>query len=223
MAGSYIVKNNEWTINYLRNYANYETKLPKGDHGTDNGALHAYIVEVLFPDHPVEISNCWAVYNQSRTHADLFTFEACIQTLLGVNPDLGRIRIFKKGTGWCRDSWMTNSLWNSTIDFMIHGWKLRRNVNYTENELPMTIQERNRGRWYNPFAGPFDLTKCTPGNDTWNYDPNLQTTVERIREKLDRFYKAVERDKINRLARMISYFQERTEKQQKQKTSPKRQ
>ena len=59
--------------------------------------FQAYIVEVLFPNRPVEIANCWMVYNQSRNHNDLFTFEACIQTLLGIDEDIsGRIKIFKK-------------------------------------------------------------------------------------------------------------------------------
>ncbi|PAV87154.1 hypothetical protein WR25_10660 [Diploscapter pachys] len=211
-AGSYIAKNTNWTIKYLRDYANYETKLPRGDHGKDNGGLHAYIAEVLFPKRPIEIASCWMVYNQSRNHNDLFTFEACIQTLLGIDEDIsGRIKIFKKGTGWCRDSWLTNSLWNSTTDFMIHGWKNSRMINYTEKELPLTIRERDRGRWYNPYAGPLDLSKCTPGNDTWNFDPNIQTTVERIREKLDKYYAQFEMDKINRLSRLSWYFQKKTE------------
>lgn len=47
-------------------------------------------------------------------------------------------------------------------------------------------------------------------NDTWNYDPNLLTTVERIHEKLDKFYAAVEKDKINRLSRMNLYFQKKS-------------
>ncbi|PAV82694.1 hypothetical protein WR25_25674 isoform B [Diploscapter pachys] len=43
MMGSYIVKNSDWSINFLRNFANYQYRLPIGkglQHGTDNGGIH---------------------------------------------------------------------------------------------------------------------------------------------------------------------------------------
>ncbi|RCN39475.1 hypothetical protein ANCCAN_14582 [Ancylostoma caninum] len=39
-AGSYIVKNTQWTQKFLKGFADYEFRLPKNYHGTDNGALH---------------------------------------------------------------------------------------------------------------------------------------------------------------------------------------
>ncbi|KAK6050440.1 hypothetical protein COOONC_12055 [Cooperia oncophora] len=43
MSGSYLAKNTDWTRNFLRGFANYEFRLPKSFHGTDNGAIHVNI------------------------------------------------------------------------------------------------------------------------------------------------------------------------------------
>ncbi|CAL2040303.1 unnamed protein product [Caenorhabditis brenneri] len=40
MAGSYIVKNTEYSLDFLSEFANFENNLPKGAHGSDNGAIH---------------------------------------------------------------------------------------------------------------------------------------------------------------------------------------
>ncbi|KHJ75284.1 hypothetical protein OESDEN_25100 [Oesophagostomum dentatum] len=44
-AGAYLAKNTEWTVEFLNGFANYENRLPKSFHGTDNGGLH---VSALF-------------------------------------------------------------------------------------------------------------------------------------------------------------------------------
>lgn len=39
-SGSYLVRNSEFSINFLHYWANYEDKLPWSWHGSDNGAIH---------------------------------------------------------------------------------------------------------------------------------------------------------------------------------------
>ncbi|CAG9538813.1 unnamed protein product [Cercopithifilaria johnstoni] len=43
MAGSYLVKNTKFVINFLRIWANYNYRLPNSFHGSDNAAVHACV------------------------------------------------------------------------------------------------------------------------------------------------------------------------------------
>ncbi|VDM75234.1 unnamed protein product, partial [Strongylus vulgaris] len=133
-AGSYIVKNTEWTQKFLKDFADYEYRLPKYYHGTDNGALH--------------------------------------------------------GTAWVRDNWMTNTKWSPERDFMLHNWKVTQ------------LHGASKGEWFVPFKGHLQLDLCTAGNTTWNYDPNLIETPERIEVKLQTLYDRIDRERIKSLARM---------------------
>ncbi|PAV80437.1 hypothetical protein WR25_23602 [Diploscapter pachys] len=71
-------------------------------------------------------------------YEDLFVFIACIRTMLGTVTDFGHIRVMKKGEGWVRDNWITNDLWNETRDFMIHGWKNKQLIKYSDTDLPIS-------------------------------------------------------------------------------------
>ncbi|PAV82693.1 hypothetical protein WR25_25674 isoform A [Diploscapter pachys] len=209
MMGSYIVKNSDWSINFLRNFANYQYRLPIGkglQHGTDNGGIHAYIAEILYEKtRHIELTNCKKIYNQSRSWTDLFVFESCIRDMMGVNTDFGHILIFKKGEGWARDNWLTNNMINLNRDFMIHAWKDKQLTKYGK-DLPLKIGYKHRARWFNPLVGRIDLAKCNPKNTSWNYNPNLITTKEVIDAELERMYAAIEMEKIDRLSKMMEFI-----------------
>uniref|UniRef100_A0A158P8A6 Plasmid encoded RepA protein n=1 Tax=Angiostrongylus cantonensis TaxID=6313 RepID=A0A158P8A6_ANGCA len=121
--GSYLVKSTPFSRSFLRNFADYESKLPNSFHGSDNGAIHAYILETLAADYRPEAKMCYSIWNRSNSYSDLFLFEACIRAVLGSQRIFDKVRILRKGTGWVRDIWITRSKWNSERDFMLHGMK----------------------------------------------------------------------------------------------------
>ncbi|KAL6742960.1 hypothetical protein Aduo_016049 [Ancylostoma duodenale] len=136
MAGAYLAKNTNWTEHFLDGFANYEFRLPKSFHGTDNGALHAYLAEVILGRNHTGLGSCLNIYGRSRDFDDLFMYEACIRKLLGNSTRFGPIKILKKGTAWARDNWITNSLWSPERDFMMHNWKLTQMITYKHTPLP---------------------------------------------------------------------------------------
>ncbi|RCN28268.1 hypothetical protein ANCCAN_25990, partial [Ancylostoma caninum] len=206
-AGSYIVKNTQWTQKFLKGFADYEFRLPKNYHGTDNGALHAFLGEVLFSqDRKSELAFCLHIYYNLKSYDDLFTFEACIRHMLGMHSKMGKIRIFKKGTAWVRDNWMTNTKWSPDRDFMMHNWKITQLRRYTERDLPLMLHGPSKGEWFVPFRGHLHLDLCVPGNTTWSYDPNLIESSKKIEAKLQGLYDIIERDRIKSLARMVNFL-----------------
>ncbi|KAK6059908.1 hypothetical protein COOONC_02438 [Cooperia oncophora] len=100
MAGSYLAKNTNWTRNFLREsvqdfagFANYEFRLPNSHHGTDNGAIHAYLAEVILPNTGVDFMICLEIYKNSKGFQDLFLYEACMRDLLERAISFDRIKI----------------------------------------------------------------------------------------------------------------------------------
>ncbi|CAJ0597341.1 unnamed protein product [Cylicocyclus nassatus] len=135
MAGSYLAKNTTWSKDFLLNFAKYEERLPNSFHGTDNGALHAYVAEVILGRNNTNLIWCLSFYNKSKNFGDLFQYEACIRIIL--NDEIyGRIKILPKGTAWARDNWLTNSLWSLERDFILHGWKEDQLREYYTTPVP---------------------------------------------------------------------------------------
>ncbi|CAJ0597322.1 unnamed protein product [Cylicocyclus nassatus] len=198
--GSYLVKNTSWSRDFLLNFAKYEERLPKSFHGTDNGAIHAYIAEIILGKNDVNLARCMQMYNSSKNWDDLFLYEACIRNILGNNTTLGKMKILPKGVAWARDNWITNSLWSLERDFIIHGWK--------ENQLstywftPVKIVSKLDDRWYNPLAGAIELSLCTQGNTSWQYDKNLLVSKNVIDRRLLDLAKEVEKKKALMLSKL---------------------
>ncbi|CAP36295.2 Protein CBG18974 [Caenorhabditis briggsae] len=189
MAGSYIARNTQYAIDLLNEFADYEFKLPRSFHGTDNGALHIFLAERLFPHAQIETNICKKVYNKSNSFQDLFTYEACVRAIFGAGTDFGKVRIMRKGTGWARDGWLTSMLWHPDIDFMFHGWKTNQ-LRQTP-EVGVRPNQMGRSEWYNPLGGPIYLERCSPQNKTWSYDPRLHGNKEDILSSLRKFEEEV--------------------------------
>ncbi|WKY15014.1 hypothetical protein Q1695_000492 [Nippostrongylus brasiliensis] len=206
-AGSYIVRNSSWSLRFLKGFADYEYRLPLKFHGTDNGALHAYLAEVMFAkDRKNELAFCFRIYYNARSYDDLFTFEACVRQMFGLFTRFGNIEIYKKGTAWVRDNWMSNSKWSPERDFMIHNWKSIQLRKYKTSDLPLSLHGPSKGEWFVPFDGHIHLNLCTSGNTTWNYDKNLITSQRDIDMKFDELYDRIDKERIKSLARMTDFL-----------------
>ncbi|EPB77489.1 hypothetical protein ANCCEY_03398 [Ancylostoma ceylanicum] len=94
--GSYIVKNTQFSRSFLLNFANFETHLPDSFHGSDNGAIHAYLLETLMPESRREAHVCYSIWHQSTGFDDLFLYEACIRSILGSQRNFEKVRIVRK-------------------------------------------------------------------------------------------------------------------------------
>ncbi|KAK5973750.1 hypothetical protein GCK32_006315 [Trichostrongylus colubriformis] len=206
-AGSYIVRNTAWSQNFLKGFADYEYRLPAQYHGTDNGALHALCAKVMFgKERKSELSFCLHIYYNLKSFEDLFTFEACVRAMIGLHQNMGNIKIYRKGTAWVRDNWMTNSKWSPERDFMLHNWKITQLRRYNKKDVPLSLHGTSKGEWFLPFRGRIELHLCVPGNTTWNYDPNLITTKEKIEMKLATLHDRIDKDRIRSLARIALFL-----------------
>ncbi|CAJ0590789.1 unnamed protein product [Cylicocyclus nassatus] len=202
VAGSYIVKNSTWSINFLYRFAQYESHVPKMAIGSDNGALHAYLAEALTSDSK-QLPSCLLIYEHAKEYGSLFLYEACIREIFGNRTRIANVAILKKGTGWARDHIITNSKWSMESDFMIHNWKTSYLKTYEDK---FKVKEKKDidsfSGWYSPFAGNFDLTLCTPKNRTWHYDVNLIAPQETIKAQMADYEEKVEGLK----AKLLNYL-----------------
>ncbi|CAL2034911.1 unnamed protein product [Caenorhabditis brenneri] len=198
-AGSYFVRNTTYAVNLLTDFANYETRLPVGSvHGTDNGAIHIFLAEKLFPQSTIEIESCRRAWENSRTLIDQFAYTSCIRNIIGEGTVFGKIRILKKGTGHIRDGWLTNGMWSPERDFMLHGWKMNHLDPVPHG--PLFPAPKNFDVWYNPFLGDFHMDKCVMGNTTWLYNEKLITSKEAIEYELRKYEVKVSMKKIELLS-----------------------
>ncbi|GMR62805.1 hypothetical protein PMAYCL1PPCAC_33000, partial [Pristionchus mayeri] len=126
-AAQYLVKNNNLGQEWLKKWADFEFKLPDSEHGSDNGALHILMMEMLLP----ESSNafrlgrqCISVWTKSAGARDLFSMEACVRTVIGERNTFStqRVKIFHKTESWAQDLWLLHSHW-SEDNFMMHALK----------------------------------------------------------------------------------------------------
>uniref|UniRef100_A0A8R1E4Q7 Glycosyltransferase family 92 protein n=2 Tax=Caenorhabditis japonica TaxID=281687 RepID=A0A8R1E4Q7_CAEJA len=204
MAGSYLVKNTPYAIKFLNDFADYETTLPDSFHGTDNGAIHFFIAERYFPDESYAIDLCRLQYNKSKSFEDVFVYEACLRSIFGARTEFGKLKILKKGTGWARDNWITNSVWSKEVgDFMIHSWKTFKLLPMPDREIrPVQV---SMFEWYNPLKGPIHLERCHSKNMTWNYEERLIGNSEEIIESLSTFRNDITRKQFQYFFKMRAY------------------
>ncbi|EYC30821.1 hypothetical protein Y032_0004g1792 [Ancylostoma ceylanicum] len=205
--GSYIVKNTQFSRSFLLNFANFETHLPDSFHGSDNGAIHAYLLETLMPESRREAHVCYSIWHQSTGFDDLFLYEACIRSILGSQRNFEKVRIVRKGTGWVRDIWITGSMWSPERDFMLHGMKESDRSAFPDGLFSkMRSLISSRFRWYPPLTKDLDLQQCSTGNVEWHYDMRLRVPRATVEEQLREMARVVELERWSALGRVKDYL-----------------
>ncbi|EGT39631.1 hypothetical protein CAEBREN_19958 [Caenorhabditis brenneri] len=204
-AGSYIIHNTPWAKQFLRDFANFETQLPNSFHGTDNGALHIFLQQKFYPQLSAESQVCRKIWEKAENYRDLFTFEACIRTVMGDVHEFDRARILKKGTGWVRDIWLTDSKWSPERDFMLHGLKDSNEVQLKQGFIVNTIF--GNFNWRNPFQSTLKLESCrSPDESTWNMDESLIVSRKEIEKYLSEQFDEVEKRRWESLSAVFLLF-----------------
>lgn len=203
-AGSYIVHNTLWAKHFLQNFANFETQLPNSFHGTDNGALHIYFQQTFYPQLSAESQICRKIWETADSFQDLFTFEACIRTVMGDVHEFDRARILKKGTGWVRDIWLTDSKWSPERDFMLHGLKDANEILLEQGFIVNTIY--GNFNWRSPFSSTLNLEKCgAPEMSKWEMNDNLIVSKKEVEKYLRKQFDEVERRRWESLSAVAGY------------------
>jgi len=193
MAGSYLTKKTNFSLQFLQYWANYEFHLPNSVHGTDNGAIQMVFMDLLLPSLQFsEREKCARIWEKSRDYHDLFVFEACARRVLAsVNGSWpGRVKVLAKGEAWCRDGWLTSAMW-SPGDFMFHGWQKRR------------MDRLEFAGWPSPFvSNVFNMSLCDTNQayKNWRYKDSFIRTTNEIELVLTREKALANRDYQRALA-----------------------
>uniref|UniRef100_A0A1I7T8R7 Nucleotid_trans domain-containing protein n=1 Tax=Caenorhabditis tropicalis TaxID=1561998 RepID=A0A1I7T8R7_9PELO len=171
MAGSYLIRNTEWSRKFLMFWANFENKLPKSFHGSDNGAIHSVIMYYGVPELTQKREFCEKTFWETATdYESLSLFEVCAREIIR-NGTFSEIKILPKGRlAWARDGWLTNSVWSES-DFIFHGWQRKRH-----DKLVFAM-------WHSPlvYDDRWNLTKCATeeANQNWKYkDTFIGNTID---------------------------------------------
>uniref|UniRef100_A0A0N4ZIJ3 Nucleotid_trans domain-containing protein n=1 Tax=Parastrongyloides trichosuri TaxID=131310 RepID=A0A0N4ZIJ3_PARTI len=156
--GSFIVKNTEYGRGFFKKFADYQYKMPKSMHGSDNAGIHGLLLEEYADKNKDMIKErefCYRIWRKSKSFDDVFIFEACVRYVLAhfstsnyfddiFSFDNGRISIIKKDSNrrWIRDGIFSGTNFCKN-DFLFHGFKgpsfvnktiTIEDINYDENE-----------------------------------------------------------------------------------------
>ncbi|KIH65353.1 hypothetical protein ANCDUO_04328 [Ancylostoma duodenale] len=97
------VKNSNFGIKFLREFAKYEFKTPgKSWHGNDQGGLMMLLLKLLVPDATNEFNVCQDYWEKATNYDTYMAAVVCVRAALGAER-----------------------IWPKKADFMLHGWKGR--------------------------------------------------------------------------------------------------
>uniref|UniRef100_A0A0N4ZK65 Nucleotid_trans domain-containing protein n=1 Tax=Parastrongyloides trichosuri TaxID=131310 RepID=A0A0N4ZK65_PARTI len=135
MAGSYMLKNSQYSRQFLIWFADYYFKVPKYNDGYDNVALHAafldYVKDKKFTK---QYNHCMKIWSTASGYDLNMIFVSCMRWIIKkysdnsskdfASFDNGKLIVLSKYSNrrWCRDTWLTS--WKfCRNDFFLHGYK----------------------------------------------------------------------------------------------------
>uniref|UniRef100_A0A0N5C709 Glycosyltransferase n=1 Tax=Strongyloides papillosus TaxID=174720 RepID=A0A0N5C709_STREA len=192
MAGSFFLKNSDYTRKFLLNWSSYDFKHPKSVDCSDNVGLHYFLLDYIPDELKKKNKKCYELWEHSRNWKDCSVFVACLRYIINnassYNSSLddndyyildnGRIKITKKDSKkvWVRDIWLTGSMWSSN-DFMLHALKID------------TIGYFGFFSWHLPIKfDEFNLNSCYSANylNNWVYYKKYFTTNTHVKSLINK-------------------------------------
>ncbi|GMS92853.1 hypothetical protein PENTCL1PPCAC_15028 [Pristionchus entomophagus] len=218
-ANSYLVKNTERGREFVQRFADYEIKLPKSFHGTDNGALHVsflsgsrnpYLVEYLVPPSDRRLNSvCLKVWRDSKNYRNLYEMEVCTRLIFGDRTHFAehKLRILPKGMAWVRDLWLLKSRW-ADDDFMVHAVKEKQldkkrppKKDVRDNLIYQWGPSRGNSRIF-PVLQKLDVAKCEVGEEQWQFDSRLKITNEKKAQLLNHMENAILKKRLDIIGKL---------------------
>ncbi|VDL76379.1 unnamed protein product [Nippostrongylus brasiliensis] len=95
-AGTYLAKKSPFAIGFLLGWANFVNRLSVPFSGTDNGAIHMYMTEIVAPNSSL-LRRCWKMYNNTVDYGTLWTYTLCCREAMK-NSSFKKIFIYEKNS-----------------------------------------------------------------------------------------------------------------------------
>uniref|UniRef100_A0AC35UCM9 Nucleotid_trans domain-containing protein n=1 Tax=Rhabditophanes sp. KR3021 TaxID=114890 RepID=A0AC35UCM9_9BILA len=175
--GSMFIKNNEYALKFLLDFAHFFHLLPNSFYGNDNGAVHAFLIlRYLARNSSRERDVCLNIWKHSRNWQDVKVFIACARHLINKlynstnSIDNGLLTILPKTSTlrWIRDGWLTGEKWCGS-EFLLHGYKESDN---TFSKTPLLS-----------FNKPYCVSHSFA--TTWHYNTSLKTPCYVIQHQIN--------------------------------------
>ncbi|GMT07648.1 hypothetical protein PENTCL1PPCAC_29822, partial [Pristionchus entomophagus] len=202
---NYIVKNNLRGRDWVDELAKWEFKLPQSMHGTDNGALHIFMMNYLVPEtrDPKTRTRmaklCYSLWERSVSWDDVFSMEACARMVIGERvyfPEQ-KVKIYNKGEGMARDLWIFHSHW-APDDFMFHSLKEENFTPFPENDAGQQRCRQTLLKYHFnnskdepchmvfPILKKLNVERCKNGTEGWLMEGRLEIDNETRKKVYDK-------------------------------------